>query len=88
MYRRVRLTPRTPRTARPFGGSCQGWRSRFTLRRSKDYTHVHPHGSIDGLIPWERYLEPERKPDNSAQRRMAQALRIVANRMGGCDACE
>jgi transposase InsO family protein len=52
-----------------------------------DYTYVRPHGSIDGLIPWERYLEPERKPDNSTQRRMAQALRIAANRVGGCGTC-
>lgn len=53
-----------------------------------DYTHMRPHGSIDGLMPWERYLDPDRKPDNSAQRRMAQALRIAANRRGGCGTCE
>jgi putative transposase len=53
-----------------------------------DYTHVRPHGSIDGLMPWERYLDPDRKPDNSAQRRMAMVLRIAANRASGCGTCD
>jgi len=53
-----------------------------------DYTHVRPHGSIDGLIPWERYLDPTRKPDNSAQRHLAMVLRIAANRTNGCGTCD
>lgn len=53
-----------------------------------DYTHSRPHGSIDGLTPWERYLDPGHKPGNSAQRRMAQVLRIAANRGAGCGTCE
>ena len=57
---------------------------RFALH---DYTHARPHGSIDGLIPFERYLQPHLKPDTSAQRRMAQALRIAANRASACSSC-
>ena len=43
---------------------------------------------MEGLIPFERYLNPTLKYDTSAQRRMARALRIAANRTGGCGACE
>jgi len=53
-----------------------------------DYAHARPHGSMEGLIPFERYLNPSLKYDTSAQRRMAQALRIAANRTGGCEACD
>lgn len=72
------------RQMRPQGVAATEEAIRWALH---DYTHDRPHGSIGGLTPFERYLHPELVIDDSAQRRMAQALRIAANRGKGCGTC-
>ncbi|MBL0128174.1 MAG: hypothetical protein IPP83_12130 [Flavobacteriales bacterium] len=52
-----------------------------------EYSFVRPHGSLKGLIPMQRYIDPTAVPPARHDAAAARALRIEENRTVNCAAC-
>ena len=70
-----------PRRSKPWSG----WSAERQM--IQDYGFKRPHGSLNGLIPMERYKDPTLRLDRREQIQQARAVRIEQNRQVNCGLC-
>lgn len=52
-----------------------------------DYSDRRPHGSLNGLVPMQVYVNPSRILDFSNEKKRAKTLRIKENQQINCEVC-